>query len=193
MKEAGKIPGREEGGVGARAETAQRVRMFSERGTEANRLPWTAWLTAGVVVLAVIAGLLLLGRRKPAASANTLQPPAAYAASLTLSQLSMSESESLSGGRSTFLDGHVKNLGDKTVTSITVQVFFRNDEQMPPALQRVPLLLVRTHEPYVDTEAISADPLKPGSEREFRLIFESLPGNWNRQLPEIRIIEVSTR
>ncbi len=105
----------------------------------------------------------------------------------------MSESTSLSGGKSTFIDGHIRNTGTKTVTAATVQVFFRNDEGMPPQIETLPLSMVRTHEPYIDTELISADPIKPGDDREFRLIFETIPGNWNVQLPEIHLVSVQTR
>ena len=42
--------------------------------------------------------------------------------------------------------------------------------------------------PYVDTEPVSAAPLKPGDEHGFRLTFESVPDNWNMQMPEVRVI-----
>jgi hypothetical protein len=105
----------------------------------------------------------------------------------------MSESTSLSGGKSTFIDGQIKNTGNQTVTGITVQVIFRNNEAMPPQIETLPLSLIRTREPYVDTQPVSAAPLKPDDERDFRLIFESLPANWNMQMPEIRIIQVDTK
>ena len=155
-------------------------------------IPLVAWAVAGVVVLAVIAGLLFATRRKPAAP-NTVQPLAAYAQNLPLSQLAMSESTSLSGGKSTYIDGHVKNTGPQTVTGITVQVLFGNDESMPPQIETEPLSLIRTRLPYVDTEPVGAAPLKPGDEEEFRLIFESIPKNWNSQMPEIRVIAAATK
>lgn len=164
--------------------------MFLQNKSERNGAPLVAWLVAGAVVLAVVGGLVLLGRRRAAPAPNTLLPLAAYAASLPLSQMAMSESTSLSGGKSTFIDGRIQNAGGETVSGITVQVIFRNDEQMPPQIETEPLMLVRTHEPYVDTQPVSANPLKPGDDREFRLIFEALPGNWNMQMPEVRIVGV---
>jgi Protein of unknown function (DUF2393) len=155
-------------------------------------IPMSAWVVAGVVVLAILAGLLLAGRKK-APVITGIQPPAAYAINLPLSGLAMSESTSLSGGKSTFIDGKIRNAGPVTVTGVTVQVLFRNEEQMPPQVETVPLMLIRTREPYVDTEMVSADPIKPGDEREFRLIFESIPANWNMQMPEIHIIRVETK
>jgi hypothetical protein len=74
-----------------------------------------------------------------------------------------------------------------------VQAIFRNDEAMPPQIDTLPLSLIRTREPYIDTQSVRADPLKPGDERDFRLIFESIPANWNSQMPEVRIIQVETK
>jgi hypothetical protein len=152
-----------------------------------------AWGVAGVVILAIVVGLLFATRHKAQAPSNTPQPLAAYASNLALSQLAMSESTSLSGGKSTFIDGHIQNTGGQTVSGITVQVLFRNDEAMPPQVETLPLSLIRTREPYIDTQPVGAAPLKPGDERDFRLIFESIPTNWNSQMPEIHIIGVETK
>ena len=171
---------------------AKNEAMFAGKQPEGGGIPVMAWGVAGLAVLAVIVVLVLAGRHK-AATPTTIQPPAPYAANLQLSQLAMSESTSLSGGKSTFIDGHIQNTGNQTVTGITVQVLFRNNEAMPPQIETLPLSLIRTREPYVDTQPVSAAPLKPGDERDFRLIFESLPANWNMEMPEIRIIQVDTK
>lgn len=167
---------------------------FRSPGEPAARsFPLAAVGIAGGVVVLLVAILVALGTRHRPVNPSEPQPLAPYAGSLTLSGLAMSESTSLSGGKSTFLDGHLANKGSGTVTAVTVQVFFRNDEGMPPHLETLPVALVRTREPYVDTQPISADPLKPGDVRDFRLIFESIPDNWNTQLPEVRITGVTTR
>jgi hypothetical protein len=166
--------------------------MFASKPPEGGGVPIMAWSVAGLAVLVVVVVLVMMGRHK-AAAPTTIQPLAPYAANLPLSQLAMSESTSLSGGKSTFIDGHIQNTGNQTVSGITVQVIFRNDEAMPPQIDTLPLSLVRTREPYVDTQPMSAAPLKPGDERDFRLIFESIAANWNTQMPEIRIVQVETK
>jgi hypothetical protein len=166
--------------------------MFATKPPQGGGIPMIAWVIAGAAVLVILAVLVLAGRNR-AAAPTTLQPLAPYAANLPISQLAMSESTSLSGGKSTFVDGHIKNTGDKTVTGITVQVIFRNSEAMPPQIQTMPMSLIRTREPYIDTQSVGSAPLKPGDERDFRLIFESIPANWNMQMPEIRIIQVDTK
>jgi Protein of unknown function (DUF2393) len=164
--------------------------MFAAKPPEGGGAPLEVWAVAGLVVLLLIGGLVFTGRHKAPPSLNTVQPLAAYAPSLPLSQFAMSESTSLSGGKSTFVDGHIENTGSQTVTAIIVQVLFRNDEGMPPQIETLPLALIRTREPYIDTQPVSASPLKPGDGRDFRLIFETIPANWNTQMPEVHIIRV---
>jgi hypothetical protein len=167
--------------------------LFTQRAPEHTPFNPVPWVIAGVVVLLGIVALVVVGRGKPAPPANALRPLDPYASSLAFSDVHMSESTSLSGGKSTYIDGHVKNTGSKTVTGATVQVLFANDSAMPPQIETVPLDLIRTHEPYVDTQSLSAAPLGPGDDREFRLIFEAINSNWNQNLPEIHVVHVSTR
>ena len=158
--------------------------------TPGSVLPWAV---AGAAVLLVLAALLIMGRHPSAASTGAVLPLDGYASSLPVSGVTMSESTSLSGGKSTFLDGHIRNGGAKVVTGATVQVLFANDESTPPQIETLPLTLIRTREPYVDTQPVSVAPLPPGDEREFRLIFENIRPSWNQQTPEIRVVNVVTR
>jgi hypothetical protein len=79
------------------------------------------------------------------------------------------------------------------VTGVTVQVVFQNDVAMPPQISTIPLMLIRMKEPYIDTQPVSAAPLKPGDDREFRLTVESVPQNWNTQMPEVRVVQISLK
>ena len=148
-----------------------------------------------IVVLAIVAVVFFAkgGKTASPASQNKVQPADVYAPNLTFYQPVMSESTSFSGGKSTFLDGRVKNTGPDTLTGVTVQVLFRNDVNLPPQVETLPLSLIRTHEPYVDTEPVSASPLKPGDDVEFRLIFETVSTNWNQQMPELQVVHVAKR
>ena len=146
-----------------------------------------------VVAVLIVGVLAVVATRKKAPAANTVLPAAPYSASLALTDVVMSESSALSSVKLTYLDGHIRNNGEKTVDGATAQVQFANDEQLPAQLESVPVTLIRTHEPYVDTEPLSASPLAPGQRREFRLIFENVNSNWNQQLPRITITEVHTK
>jgi len=167
--------------------------MFASKPDERGGFPVAAWGVAALIVAVLVGAIAYAGRRQPAAAPSTLQPADAYAADLPLTQLAMSESTNLSGGKLTYLDGHVRNAGERTVSAATVQVVFQNDEQLAPQIDTVPLTLIRMKEPYIDTEAVSAEPLKPGDDREFRLTFETVPDNWNNQMPEVRVIRTELR
>lgn len=157
-------------------------------------MPMAAWMIAALIVVLVVVGMVMASRGKGKSTpTNSIQPLAAYAGSLPLSQLAMSESTSLAGGKSTFVDGHIKNTGSATVTGITVQVLFGNAEGSSPTIDTLPLTLIRTRQPYIDTQSVASSPLKPGDERDFRLIFESIPENWNMEMPEVRVVAVETK
>jgi hypothetical protein len=166
---------------------------FAAKTEERGGQPLAVWCVAALIVVVLVGALFLLGRKKPVAVPNTLQPADAYAATLPLSQFAMSESENLTGGKMTYLDGRIANTGGRTVESVTVQVVFQNDVALAPQVDTVPLTLIRMKDPYIDTVPVSAAPIKSGEEREFRLTFETIPENWNQQMPEVRVVHVGLR
>src|ERR1700761_2084176 len=117
--------------------------LFASR--EPERIPPSPlpWMIAGAVILFVVVALVLGGRHK-SAPLNAPLPLDPYAASLLIdpARVEMSESTSLSGGNSTFIDGHIQNTGTQTVSAATVQVVFANDEAMPPQIETLPLTLI---------------------------------------------------
>lgn len=166
--------------------------IFSAPSREPERgFPFGTVLGALALVAVLVGFFIVLGNRHRTVDPSQPHPPDPYAAYLSLEHLQMSESTSLSGGKSTFLDGDLTNHGRSVVTAATAQVFFANEEQLPPHLETVPVALIRAREPYIDTQPISATPIGPGQSRPFRLIFESIPANWNTAMPEVRIVSVS--
>jgi hypothetical protein len=105
----------------------------------------------------------------------------------------MSESSNLSGGKVTYLDGHITNEGNRTVTGITVQILFRDAAHEVAQNETQALRIIRTRDPYVDVEPLSAAPLKPGDGEDFRLVFDTVPDQWDNAFPDIRVIHVETR
>jgi Protein of unknown function (DUF2393) len=159
----------------------------------------TSWLPWIVAALVIILGLVILavvgGRSHPDSSLNSTGMAAAdpYAAKLSVSGLQMSEATSFSGAKVTYIDGQLANSGDKTLTAITVQVGFHSDIGQFAQRVALPLSFIRTRQPYVDTEPVSAAPIEPGQTRDFRLIFDTVPPDWNLQFPEIRVISVRAK
>jgi hypothetical protein len=150
---------------------------------------------AAVVVIAVLAVVVVvLERHKNTANVAPVSAAAdAYAGSLPITGVAMSESSNLAGGKVTYLDGHIANKGNRTVTGITVQVLFRNVAQEVAQNESQQMKFIRTRDPYVDLEPVSAAPLKPGDARDFRLIFDAVTPDWDGAYPQIRILRVQAQ
>jgi hypothetical protein len=153
-------------------------------------------LAIAAVVVVIVAGVVVLALEhgKPRATVTPISAaPDAYAASLPITGLQMSESSNLAGGKVTYLDGHIANTGSRTVTAITVQVLFRTFAHEVAQNETQPLMIIRTREPYIDVEPVSAAPLAAGSGVDFRLIFDAVNPDWDGAYPEIRVLRVETK
>lgn len=163
--------------------------ISSTPARERNWLPLAIAAAAVVIIAVVVIVVAERGANKTSvAPVNAAADP--YADSLPVSSMQMSESSNLAGGKVTYLDGHVANKGSRTVTGIAVQVLFRNGAQEVAQNETQSLKIIRTRDPYVDLEALSAAPLKPGEERDFRLIFDHVTDSWDGAYPQLRILHV---
>lgn len=170
---------------------------FTGGGALRSREPraWKPFAVAGCLVLIIIGALLFFGRqqRERADHGGAGLAAALYAASLPITQIQMSDSSTIGVGQQTYLDGVVTNRGSKTVEGITVQVAFKSYTGQLSSKDTLPLNWVRMTQPYIDTEPVSAEPLKPGESHAFRLIFDSVPQDWDGQYPAVRIVSVDMR
>jgi hypothetical protein len=157
---------------------------------------WVPWIIAAAVVIVGLGIWVVVGNHanpdSPAAGTG-MAPADPYAASLPISGLQMSEADSFSGAKVTYIDGQITNTGNRTLTAITVQVGFHSDVGQYAQRLAVPLSLIRTRQPYVDIQPVSAAPIEPGQQRDFRLIFDAVPADWNQQYPEVRVISVHSK
>ena len=159
---------------------------------ERNWLPMI--VAAAVVVIVAAVAVLVLEHAKPKATVTPISAaPDAYAPSLPITGMAMSESASLSGGKVTYLDGHIANTGPRTVTGITVQILFHAFTHEVTQNETQSLKLIRMRQPYVDLEPVSAAPLAPGAEADFRLIFDNVSADWDGAYPELRIVHVDSK
>jgi hypothetical protein len=140
-----------------------------------------------VLLLAVVIAVLL--RTEPKGAAG----PPPYAASIKLSDLKMSAAENFVGATVNYVDGTVSNTGDKTVTHAIVEVVFKDDLNQIVQRENVPLKVLKIGGPYLEAVDLGLLPLAPGQAQPFRLTFESISAQWNRQYPEIRITEVTLK
>jgi hypothetical protein len=149
-------------------------------------------VAAAVVLIVAAVVVFVLGKPKTTVTPISAAPDA-YAASLPITGLAMSESANLAGGKVTYLDGHITNNGTRIITGITVQVLFLSYTHEVAQNETQPMKLVRIREPYIDLEPVSADPLTPGAQKDFRLIFDAVSPDWDGAMPGIRVLKVDTK
>ena len=151
-------------------------------------------IAAGVVLLIAAVAIFLLqhGKHGPVVTAVNA-PLDSYAASLKVSDLQMSESGNLAGGKVTYIDGVLTNSGTRTVVGAQVQILFRNVSHEVVQNDTQALKLIRTREPYVDLEEASAAPITPGTSKAFRVSFDAVSPDWDGAYPEIRLVQIDTK
>lgn len=140
-----------------------------------------------VIAIAVTFAFLLRGQPKTASG------PPPYAAKLKLSDFKMSAAENFVGATVSYVDGTVTNAGDKTITHVVVEVTFKDDMGQLAQRDEIPMQVLKTDGPYPEAVDFSVSPLGPGQSKTFRLTFESISAQWNRQYPEIQITDVAVK
>jgi len=155
---------------------------------ERNSSRLTIVITVGIVLLLAVVIAVLL-RTEPKGAAG----PPPYAASLKLSDLKMSAAENFVGATVSYIDGTITNTGNKTVTHAVVEVVFKDDMNQIVQRENVPLKVLKTGGPYPEAVDLSISPLAPNQSQLFRLTFESISAQWNRQYPETRITDVTLK
>ena len=144
---------------------------------------------AVVVVMAIAFGMAMLLRSQPK---NASGPPP-YATNLELSDFKMSAAENFVGATVSYVDGTATNSGAKTVTHAMVQVNFKDDMGQVVQREEIPLQVLKTDGPYPEAVDFSVSPLSPGQSKPFRLTFEGISAQWNRQYPEIQVTDVTVK
>jgi hypothetical protein len=142
---------------------------------------------AVVIAIAVIFAFLLRSQPKGASG------PPPYAANLKLSDFKMSAAENFVGATVSYVDGTITNSGNKTVTHVMVEVQFKDDMGQLAQREDIPMQVLKTNGPYPEAVDFSVSPLSPGQSKTFRLTFESISAQWNRQYPEIQVTDVAVK
>jgi hypothetical protein len=142
---------------------------------------------AVVGVIAVTLGIAFLLREPPKA-ARTIS---AYAANIKFSDSKMSAAENFIGATVSYIDGGVTNSGDKTVTHLVVEVVFKDELGQLAQREELALRVLKSSGPYPEAVDLSLSPLAPGQTQPFRLTFDSISQQWNRQYPEIRVTDLT--
>src|ERR1700690_3945853 len=147
---------------------------------EKNRFP-VAFLAGAIIVLLLGAGAAFMIRRsRPTgiAAATKLpfgQPEQSYAPRVQFQAIQMAHSTNFLNQEFTFVVGTIVNNGDRALAGLQVNIEFHDQFNQT---------VLRDSEIIVPPTAL---PPPAGQMRDFQVILERIPSDWNRQYPSIRV------
>ncbi len=159
--------------------------------TQESETPWVP-ITIGAIIMVVAVVLLVVFSRSKPAGQGSVDP---YAAKLVISDLKMSAAENFVGGTVSYLEGKITNNGDKPVLGAALEVTFRNSLGEVVQKETMPVRALQAHAVTGTAEMfdLRLAPLQPGKTIDFRLTFEHISDDWNREYPQVRVASVTTK
>ena len=146
-------------------------------------------IIAVVAIFALMLAITLLLRQPPKAP----KVPQPYIASLKLGDFKMSAAENFIGATVSYLDGTIANTGGKSVTRVVVEVVFKDSMGQLAQREEVPLRVLKAGAAYTEAVDLAAAPLAPAQSQPFRLTFDSISAQWNHEIPEVKITDVTVQ
>ena len=147
---------------------------------EKNRFP--AAFAAGIVIVLILGGgLALLMRttqpRGPAAAPQLPFSPQeqAYAGRIRFLGIRMAHSTNFLNQEFTFVAGTILNGGGRAIVALQITIEFHDQFNQ---------VILRDSERLIMPPA---PPIPAGQPRDFQVILERIPSDWNRQYPSIRV------
>lgn len=159
----------------------------SHGGAEDGGRNWTPMIVGVVLVVLAVTLIVVLTRNK-----TNPNHPDPYAARLEITNLHMATAQNFAGGSVTYIDGTLTNTGDKRVSAATVQVTFKNALGEVVDDPTLPVMVLQPDTPIVDYGPMDRAPLNNGKSRDFRLTLEHISADWGGQLPQVKVVSVST-
>ena len=105
----------------------------------------------------------------------------------------MATAQNFAGGTVTYIQGKITNIGDRRVTGATAEVVFKNSlGEVSQWEKSLPIMVLLPNLPYVDYGPMEHASLAPGQTRDFRLTLEHVTADWDGQIPQIKVVSVST-
>ncbi len=90
------------------------------------------------------------------------------------------------------LRGRVLNAGNHLITGAIVQLTFKDSAGRNLFTIQKPIRGMTEQPDQGVSNDFSGDPIEPEESRPFRVVVRKTPDRWNRNLPEVKVITVST-
>jgi hypothetical protein len=164
----------------------QEVLRFERVKKRSFPWPLLAIILAAAVLLELIVWLPRISKVLPEAAGA--QAPAQTAGHQI--QFSSFKMTAAPVGNAFYLDGLLVNNGNADLTAVQVQVDFLGQNEQMVGSQTRP---VGEMSERVDlkSENLVDRPIKPGETRPVQIYVDHAPSNWNRQLPQLTVTEVT--
>jgi hypothetical protein len=162
---------------------------FSPASGQDEKRNWTPMVIGVVLVAALIAVLILVGRAgKSSANANPGDP---NLAKMQISDLHMATAQNFAGNSVTYIEGKISNHSDKKVTGARVEVLFKNSIGEIVQKEVLPMAVVMPNSPYLDYGPLDRAPLASGQTSDFRLTLEHVSADWDGQIPQVKMVALT--
>jgi hypothetical protein len=162
---------------------------FSPARGQDEKRNWTPMVIGVVLVAALIAVLILVGRAgKSSANANPGDP---NLAKMQISDLHMATAQNFAGNSVTYIEGKISNHSDKKVTGARVEVLFKNSIGEIVQKEVLPMAVVMPNSPYLDYGPLDRAPLASGQTSDFRLTLEHVSADWDGQIPQVKMVALT--
>jgi len=164
---------------------------FTPVARQESERNWAPYLMGLVAVLVVVGIITLITRARPSTNAQT----DAYAARVQLSDLKLSGAENYVGGTVTYLDLNITNTGDKTLAGAQLKAVFKNTLGQVVQTETLPLHVLTENKMggYEDLVDLSRAPIGPGQTRTVRMTLEHISEDWDRQYPEMQLVNLKLK
>jgi hypothetical protein len=159
---------------------------FSPPNTQEERKSMLPMAVGVVLVLAIVGAMVLLTR----SSKPTSNPADPNLKKLQISEIHMATAQNFAGGSVTYIEGKIANATDRKVTAASVEVVFKNALGETVQKDTLAVTVLLPNVPYVDYGPIDRAPLAPGQTRDFRLTLEHVTTDWDRQVPQVRVVSI---
>jgi hypothetical protein len=139
-------------------------------------------IAIGIVSLLLLAAAYIyLTRSRPEGEPESQASPEAkaYVKNLGLSDVKMQAAENFMQQRVLEVSGKISNNGDRPLEAVDVYCLFYGADGRLVHRERVPIVRAKSK------------PLSPGETRDFRLPFDSLPPNWNQEMPHLVVAQIA--
>ena len=159
-----------------------------------DRMAWPLLALIVAAVLLIVIFALFPSAPKVAAPSSGAEVPQQPGGGdqLQIGNLKMTVSPPAGDMVAVKLAGTIQNVGGPKVNGATVEATFMDNTGHAAVQQTQPIQRMTLQGHSDRTVALKDQPLKPNDTGAFEVTFTGVPQNWNNQLPQLRIVDVST-